>query len=118
MKDSTSPVICVTCQRPFPAGLKSEDSPRYLGQYGLLPTSDDDNNFVNEARNILRYIRAASYCARYAVDVEHDISQEMYGLIQELSEEAQRRVDLAGEAMDEVWKRTRDKASPGPREEG
>jgi hypothetical protein len=105
MADSKSPIICVTCKRPFPDDLKADDSPRYFAQSPLLPRSDDDHDFKNEADNILSFIESVSYVTRYAEEVEDEHYKTILELLFQLSEEAKRRMDLVDSAMREKWQR-------------
>lgn len=107
MADAKSPIICVTCKREFPDDLKADDSPRYFAQYSLLPKSDEAFEFTSEAQNILRYMKAIS--SVWAFDnhkhVENDTYDTLFELMEGLSEEALRRVELSLDAYREIEKR-------------
>ena len=107
MSDSHSPFICVTCRRSFPDDLKAEDAPRYFAQDALLPRSDADLNFRDEADSILEFISVVAVLARYG-DAELDDAQvkTLHALFLELSEEAQRRLALTAYAIHERDTRT------------
>ena len=114
MEDSQSPIICVTCQRPFPDDLKAEDSPRYFGQFPLLPKSDDAHDFGSEVRHITEFISAIADVLSYGdhKEVEQKTYDTIFRLIGELSEEALRRITLSLDAMEEIWKRDHGKSAP------
>jgi hypothetical protein len=116
MSDSKSPIICVTCQRSFPEDLKAEDSPRYFAQGPLLPRSDDDHDFKDEADNILSFIESISYVTRYATEVEEEHYKTILSLLLELSEEAKRRLALVDSAMRERWDRDHGHNAPARKE--
>lgn len=119
MAEAKSPVICVTCKRPFPEGLKADDSPRYFAQYGLLPRSDDGENFSYEAQTILRYIRVLSAVLwQDTENMEEWKANDLLELIQQLAEEADRRTELCREALAEVWRRDHGKDAPTQQERG
>jgi hypothetical protein len=101
MPESKSPIICVTCRRSFPDDLKADDSPRYFAQENLLPRSDEDISFVNEARTILGFIEAITFVTRHSTEAEQAHHEEIYDLLFQLSEEAHRRLRLADDAMRE-----------------
>jgi hypothetical protein len=105
MAESKSPIICVTCQRSFPDDLTADHAPRYFAQGPLLPRSDDDHDFKNEADNILSFIESVSYVTRYAEEVEDEHYKTILSLLLELSEEAKRRLALVDSAMREKWDR-------------
>jgi hypothetical protein len=107
MAESKSPIICVTCTRPFPDDLKQEDSPRYFAQYSLLPKSDDAFDFASEVQTLLRYMEAISSVWSHGdhKDVEQDTYDTIFEMMGQLSEEALRRVNLSLEASRELEKR-------------
>ena len=70
MAESTSPIICVICRRPFPDDLKADDSSRYFAQSPLLPRSDDAHDFKDEATLIVSFIESVTYVTRYSEEVE------------------------------------------------
>ena len=106
MAVSQSPIICVTCKRPFPDDLKAEDSPRYFAQYELLPKSDSDHAFATEARNITEFISAVGEAMRYSdKEIEHETYNALFDLITELSNETMRRLTLSLDATSEIWTR-------------
>ena len=113
MSDSTSPVICITCQRPLAPVLKQADSPRYIAQHSLLPTADDGEEFALQVQTIMGYIRAVSTAAFWAdKHIGEVISDTLFQLIEELSAEAERRLVLAMNAMGDLWERTQNQATP------
>jgi hypothetical protein len=120
MSDSQSPVICVTCKRPLPPSILHDDSPRYFAQLPLMPQSDSAHDFTGEARQINGYIKAVSYVLHYAEEAEipDEIYREIFALIEQLSEEADRRLNLADEAMREIWQRDHGKDAPTQAERG
>jgi hypothetical protein len=105
MAESKSPIICVTCKREFPDDLKAEKSPRYFAQEPLLPRTDDDHDFKDEATTIVRFIESVSYVTRFATEVEEKHYATILELLMQLSEEAQRRLELCDAAMREKWNR-------------
>jgi hypothetical protein len=106
MSESQSPIICVTCRRPFPDDLTSEDAPKYFAQSPLMPKSDSAHDFVSEARMISWYIKAVSYVFHYkGEEVPEEISEEIFALLEELAREQDRRLDLAHEGINETWRR-------------
>jgi hypothetical protein len=105
MADSQSPIICITCQRSFPDDLKVEDAPRYFVQESLLPRSDEDISFTNEALVILSYIETVSHVTRHAAELEEEHYNDILDRLFQLSEEAKRRLRLADAARREIWKR-------------
>jgi len=50
MAEAKSPIICVTCTRPFSDDLKADDAPRYFAQGPLLPKTDDAYDFKCEVQ--------------------------------------------------------------------
>lgn len=118
MAELKSPIICVTCKRPFPDDLQVEDSPRYFAQENLLPRSDEDHAFTNEATVILSYIESVTYVTRYATEVEDEHYKSILDLVLQLSEEAKRRLDLVDAAMREKWNRDHSKAFSSQKERG
>jgi hypothetical protein len=118
MAESKSPIICVTCQRSFPGDLKADDAPRYFAQGPLLPRSDDDHDFKDEATTILSYIEAVSYVTRFAPEVEEKHYETILELLLQLSEEAKRRLELVDYAMREKWNRDPGYNAPERKEGG
>jgi hypothetical protein len=86
MADSQSPIICVTCQRPFPDDLKKEDAPKYFAQENIFPRSDDDHAFSNEAATMVRYIESVTYVTRYATEVEQQHYETILELLYQLQQ--------------------------------
>jgi hypothetical protein len=105
MAESKSPIICVTCKRPFPEDLKADDSPRYFAQSPLLPRSDDAHDFKDEADQIVRFIESVSYVTRFTEEIEDEHYKNIMELLMQLSEEAHRRLELCDAALREVWHR-------------
>jgi hypothetical protein len=107
MAESKSPIICVTCQRPFPDDLKAEDSPRYFAQYSLLPKRDEAFEFASEVQTLCGYIKAIADALRYGdhKEVDQDTYDTIFELVGQLSEEALRRVDLSLDAYREIEQR-------------
>jgi hypothetical protein len=119
MSESKSPVICITCHRPLPPGTEPDDAPRYFAQSPLLPQSDSAYDFASEAAIINRYIKAISYVIHYkGEEIPEDIYDDVFGLIAQLAEEADRRLTLAHEAMNEIWRRDHGKDAPTQQERG
>jgi hypothetical protein len=119
MAESQSPIICVTCERPLPPDTQAEHAPRYIGQYEILPRSDNGEGFANEVKTLMGYVRAVSYVTRYAEEMEEDDYEAILELIQALTEEAERRNELTRAAMEEVWKREEEaKKATHARKEG
>lgn len=100
MADSQSPIICVTCHREFPDDLEAEKSPRYFGQYSLLPKRDDAFDFASEVQNLCRYSKAISDVMSYGdhTDIEQNTYNTLFQLVGQLSEEALRHTELTIEA--------------------
>ena len=105
MAAKESPYICVTCQRPLPHDLKAEDAPRYFVQESLLPRSDEDISFTNEALVILSYIETVSHVTRHCKEAEQQHQDDIFDLLFQLAEEAKRRLRLADAAMRESYAR-------------
>ena len=107
MAEPQSPVICVTCTRPFSHDLKPDRSPRYFAQGPLLPRTDDAYDFGCEVTRILHHIKAIAEALRYGEnkEVEPKTYDTLFELVGELSEEALRRLDLSLEAVREMEKR-------------
>ena len=105
MAASQSPIICVTCTRPFPDDLKADDAPRYFAQSPLLPRSDDAHDFKDEAHQILRFIESVTYVTRYCEEVEEKHMTTILELLLQLSDEAHRRLELCDTAMRERYHR-------------
>lgn len=103
MSESKSPVICVTCKRPFPPGITSEDSPRYFAQSPLLPKSDDPHDFATEAQTIVGYVKAVANVVAYTnKEISFRDYDTLMNLIGDLSDEAERRLQLSLDAMYEI----------------
>jgi hypothetical protein len=82
-----------------------EDSPRYFAQEPLLPRSDEDISFTNEATTIISFIETVSHVTRHCTEAEQKHYEDILDLLFQLSEEAQRRLRLADAAMREIWQR-------------
>ena len=109
MSEEQSPAICVTCRRNLPADTQPDDAPRYFVQGPLRPQSDSAHDFNTEASLINGYIKAVSYVLHYSEESEipEEVYREILSLIEELAEEADRRLTLAHEAMNEQYRRTK-----------
>ena len=118
MAESTSPIICVTCKRPFPDDLKAADSPRYFAQSPLLPRSDDAHDFKDEATQIVRFIESVTYVTRYSEEVEEEHYKTVLELVLQLSEEANRRLELCDAALREIWHRDHGREATQARKAG
>jgi hypothetical protein len=118
MSESKSPVICVTCQRPFPHDRKLEDAPKYFAQYNLLTRSDDAMSLLQETETLLRYVRTAAWVVEPARKIAEDLPGNLNSLILDLTEEAHRHVKLAGDALEEIWDRHHGQTAPTPAKRG
>lgn len=115
MTESKSPVICVTCHRPFAPGLKEEEAPSYFAQYYTFPSSDAVDGFANEVKTLLEYIETLSHIARWEDKVEDHRRNNLLELIHDLTEEARRRNDFTLSAIEEILKH-QDASSTGEEE--
>jgi hypothetical protein len=76
-----------------------------LHKENLLPRSDDDHAFSNEATVIISFIETITHVTRHSTEAEQEHYEDILDLIFQLSEEAKRRLELSRDAMGEIWKR-------------
>ena len=106
---------CTSCRHP----LTAEDRQHLFASYGTAPESDDADNFIQEAQILLRYISAVADVCDAAEDKGEDIVSDLHQLLGELADEAQRRLQLAGDACEIVWTREQEaQKAPHARKEG
>src|SRR5262245_50347347 len=92
---------CTSCLQPFPA----DKDQHLIGQVALRPESDDAHNFIAEAQNLIRYANAVAVTAGDAKNISEHFLDDLLQLIDELTEEAHRRLERAQEALEIVWER-------------
>jgi hypothetical protein len=94
MAEPKSPIICLTYQRPFPHGLKREDTPQYFAQHRTFTTEDDVAGVGTEVTMLLNYIQSVAYVTRFADEVPEDHYLTILELLMALGKEAERRQDF------------------------
>src|SRR5262245_4552232 len=101
MSEAPHQFFCITCERQLPAGTKDDDAPKYFVQHPLFPRPDHPGDFLNEGRQITGYIKAIAYVCHYGENKEipEAIYNEIFSLLEELSEEADRRFEHADQAI-------------------
>ena len=116
MADKEIPTYrCTSCLHP----LTAEDRQHLFASYGTAPKSDDVENFIQEAQTILRYISAVADICDEAEQKGEDVVSNLHQLLGELADEANRRLELAGDAYQIVWEREEEaKKAPHARNEG
>ena len=88
---------CITCGHKLPG---EEDHPGYFAQSALRPK--DWGDFADELANLLRHMRAVFITLTSSFkDLDDDVVSELHDLGWALSEEAQRRLELMAEALNQ-----------------
>jgi NAD-dependent oxidoreductase involved in siderophore biosynthesis len=116
MADKDIPAYrCTSCLQAIP-----EDQNRnVIAMYGLQPQSDDARNFVYEAQNLTHYANAvAQACYVSNQEMSDDALFWLHQLLDQLTEETNRRLERAQEALGIVWKREQEAKKARPTREG
>ena len=101
---------CTSCLQPLP----KDKEQNVIAMSFLRPQSDDTHNFIEEAQNLIHYANAAAVMCIEAEKKSADVVYSLHQLVDELTEEANRRLERAQEALEIIWEREEKakKASP------